>query len=156
MPEVEVVGWVLISVGFALSMLAFAMVVRRRRDAAELASAIRSLRERYGLDRQRWTEVRRSAHRGTAAPEPLREASRAYATAVLDTPGHGAGPAELALISIAGLLTSTGILLDQIADGRFIWLTVAAILLTAAALATYLVLRRRRPARAMAALAANR
>jgi hypothetical protein len=153
---VEVVAWVLVSVGSALSLLAFVMVVRRRRDAADLTSAIRALRERYGLDRQRWTEVRRSVHGGTAAPEPLREASRVYATAVLDAPGHGAGPAELALIAIAGLLTSTGILLEDIADGRFIWLTVAAILLTAAALATYLVLRHRRPARAIAALAANR
>jgi hypothetical protein len=83
-------------------------------------------------------------------------ASQAYAIVVLDTPGHGAGPAELALISIAGLLTSTGILLNEIADGRFIWLSVAAILLTATALASYVVLRRRRPARATAALAANR
>jgi hypothetical protein len=155
MPEVEVVAGVLISVGFVLSILAFVLAVRGR-NGADLTSAIRPLREHYGLDRQRWIEVRRSVHRGTAAPESLREASRAYATAVLDTPGHGSGPARLALISIAGLVTSTGILLDQIAEGRFIWLTVAAILLTAAGLATYLVLRRRRPARATAALAANR
>jgi hypothetical protein len=156
MPEVEIVALVLHSGGLVLTILAFAMVVRRRRDALDLASAIRTLRERYGLDRQRWTEVRRSVHRGTAVPEPLRAASRAYATAILDTPGHGAGPAGLALGSIAGLLISTGGLLDEIADRRFIWLSVAAILLTATGLASYLVLNRRRPARATAALAANR
>ena len=82
--------------------------------------------------------------------------SRAYAIAVPDAPGHCAGPARLALISIAILLMSTGLLLDEIAEGRFIGLSVAAILLTAAALANYLVLRLRRPARARAALAANR
>jgi hypothetical protein len=56
------------------------------------------------------------------------------------------------------LIGSTSGLLNQRADGGggVLWLTVTGMVVSAYALATYLVLRWRRPARARAALAANR
>ena len=87
----QVVGFMLAALALALAVVAFVGMMRSLEESKALARAIRILRARYGLDRRRWADVRRSVNRGTAAPAPLGTAARAYAGVVLDSPGHGAG-----------------------------------------------------------------
>ena len=152
----EAVRFALAVGALALALVAFVGVMRSVGQNRILQRAIEALRARYGLDRGRWADVRRSVHRGTAAPSPLGPAARAYAQALLDAPGHGTGSGWLSVGMVSVLLGATSGLLNEGTARGVVWLTVAGMVVSAYALVLQLVLRRRRPARARAALSANR